>query len=355
MGYFRRRTSSADVAADLTAETFVSALGSVDRYRAGQGPAVAWLLGIARHTLLRSARRGGRVEDRARQRLGMQRLEFDDDALERVDRIGLFGADELLGRLPAHEAAAIRARVWRSCPYPPRRRGRLRARPALAAVALCGVLLVVVVALARNPELPGVDERVATPAPTNTATPAVSKPTFEDARRELAQTFVSPGAVNFLLFADGVSEISWATPDGTRRAPCARSRTRCAPDSSSCSHTPTRPRVARPSSSSPHVADPVVLGTDPLDDAVASRLGALGNADVLGPTRVRGNDEADRRSAAGLTLERIDVDPIRAVPALEPVRHTGVSEIAPLRMDARSTSPRRTSCCAHSNGVDLLL
>jgi DNA-directed RNA polymerase specialized sigma24 family protein len=43
LGYFRRRTESADVALDLTAETFVQALASVRRFRPGPEPAVAWL------------------------------------------------------------------------------------------------------------------------------------------------------------------------------------------------------------------------------------------------------------------------------------------------------------------------
>ena len=69
VAYFRRRTASADLAVDLTAETFVAALASAKRFRPGETPAVAWLLGIARHKLLRSIERG-RVEDRARRRLG---------------------------------------------------------------------------------------------------------------------------------------------------------------------------------------------------------------------------------------------------------------------------------------------
>jgi RNA polymerase sigma-70 factor (ECF subfamily) len=70
LAYLRRRTGSADTALDLTAETFVAALESAARYRPAQGPAVAWLLGIARHKLLRSLERG-RVEARARKKLAM--------------------------------------------------------------------------------------------------------------------------------------------------------------------------------------------------------------------------------------------------------------------------------------------
>jgi RNA polymerase sigma-70 factor (ECF subfamily) len=116
VSYFRRRTTSADVAVDLAAETFVAALASAKRFRPGETPAVAWLLGIARHKLLRSIERG-RVEDRARRRLGASRLEFDDEELERVDRLGDRPARELLAALPPAQAEAVRARVLDEEPY----------------------------------------------------------------------------------------------------------------------------------------------------------------------------------------------------------------------------------------------
>jgi RNA polymerase sigma-70 factor (ECF subfamily) len=116
LAFFRRRTASADVAVDLTAETFVAALASVKRFRAGETPAVGWLFGIAWHKLLRSIERG-RVEDRARRRLGAPRLEFDDEELARVDRLGTRPATELLAALPASQAEAIRARVLEEQPY----------------------------------------------------------------------------------------------------------------------------------------------------------------------------------------------------------------------------------------------
>jgi len=110
LAYFRRRTRSADLAVDLTAETFVAALAGAKRFKPGDTPAVAWLLGIARHKLLRSIEKG-RVEDRARKRLGAPRLEFDDEELERVDRLAATPASELLAKLPQDQAEAIRARI----------------------------------------------------------------------------------------------------------------------------------------------------------------------------------------------------------------------------------------------------
>jgi RNA polymerase sigma-70 factor (ECF subfamily) len=116
LAYFRRRTRSADLAVDLTAETFVAALQSAPRFKRSDTPAVGWLLGIARHKLLRSIEKG-RVEDRARRRLGTQRLEFDDDELERVDRLATAPAAALLSKLPQDQADAIRARILEEQPY----------------------------------------------------------------------------------------------------------------------------------------------------------------------------------------------------------------------------------------------
>ncbi|MDA0184039.1 RNA polymerase sigma factor [Solirubrobacter phytolaccae] len=117
LSYLRKRTASSDVAIDLAAETFVAALGSVRRYRAQDGPAVAWLIGIARHKLLRSIKRG-QVEERARRKLGAGRLELIDERLERVDRLGSRSVEELLAHLRPREAEAIRARVIEELSYP---------------------------------------------------------------------------------------------------------------------------------------------------------------------------------------------------------------------------------------------
>ena len=111
LAYFMRRTGDAEVSADLAAETFAAALVAAGRFKAGSGPALAWLYGIARHKLLRSIERQ-QVEDRARRKLGWPRLELDDELLERVASAG---ADEraaaLLAQLPPDQADAVRARV----------------------------------------------------------------------------------------------------------------------------------------------------------------------------------------------------------------------------------------------------
>jgi DNA-directed RNA polymerase specialized sigma24 family protein len=71
--YFLARAGDAEVAADLTAETFAAALAGAHRYRARKGEPAAWLFGIARNVLAMS-RRAGRVEARARRALGLPPL-----------------------------------------------------------------------------------------------------------------------------------------------------------------------------------------------------------------------------------------------------------------------------------------
>jgi RNA polymerase sigma factor (sigma-70 family) len=130
LAWARRRTPSAEVAIDLAAETFVAALDSVRRFDPGKGPAVAWLLGIARNKLLRSYERG-QVEARARRRIGTPRVEVYDEGLERVDGLGQRPVSEWLAHLPAHEAAAVEARVIEQLSYPELAE-RLRCSPLVA-------------------------------------------------------------------------------------------------------------------------------------------------------------------------------------------------------------------------------
>jgi RNA polymerase sigma-70 factor (ECF subfamily) len=108
LAYFLARAGDAEVAADLAAETFAAALSSVGRFRRRATPAAAWLFGIARNTLAMSRRRG-RVEDRARRRLGMARLELTDDVIERIE--ALSGVADFVEELPASQRDAVRARV----------------------------------------------------------------------------------------------------------------------------------------------------------------------------------------------------------------------------------------------------
>jgi RNA polymerase sigma factor (sigma-70 family) len=109
LSYFLARVGDPEVAADLTAETFAAALASAHRFRPRREPAAAWLFGIARNTLAMS-RRQGRVEARARRRLGMAPLILTDELVARISELD-DKALELVNGLPADQQQALRARV----------------------------------------------------------------------------------------------------------------------------------------------------------------------------------------------------------------------------------------------------
>jgi len=109
LGYFLARVGDPEVAADLTAETFAAALASAHRFRPRKEPASAWLFGVARNNLAMSRRRG-RVEARARRRLGMAPLVLTDDAVERIAALD-HTALTLVDELPDDQQDALRARV----------------------------------------------------------------------------------------------------------------------------------------------------------------------------------------------------------------------------------------------------
>ena len=111
LGFFMRRTGDAELAADLTAETFAAALGSRARFRPDAGSASAWLFGIASNKLAFALRRGY-AEQRARRRLGMERIELDDAELGRIERLGEGDlAAVLVSDLAPEQREAIAAHV----------------------------------------------------------------------------------------------------------------------------------------------------------------------------------------------------------------------------------------------------
>jgi RNA polymerase sigma factor (sigma-70 family) len=118
LAFLVRRVGSEEVAADLAGETFAAALLACGRYRPGEAPALAWLLGIARNKLRESARRGS-VEIEARQCLGMPAIAFEDEDLLRVQELASVGEEalELLEQLPAAQRDAVRARVLEELDY----------------------------------------------------------------------------------------------------------------------------------------------------------------------------------------------------------------------------------------------
>lgn len=119
-GYLRRQTRDPELTADLTAETFATALTSAARFR-GDGPAVGWLLGIARNHHLHLLRRG-RAELRATERLGVERAVLSDASVDRIERL-LDASDPknpvllALGGLSDDQRAAVVGFVLREQPY----------------------------------------------------------------------------------------------------------------------------------------------------------------------------------------------------------------------------------------------
>jgi RNA polymerase sigma-70 factor (ECF subfamily) len=119
LGFFYRATHRADIAADLTAEVFAAALASASSFNPELGSARAWLFGIARHELADVWERG-RVEDRARRRLGLEPLALTDEMLERVEQLAgqrSVNALELLDGLPDGQRLAIKGRVLEERDY----------------------------------------------------------------------------------------------------------------------------------------------------------------------------------------------------------------------------------------------
>ena len=107
LGYFARRTGDAELAADLTSETFAAALAGRRRYRPRKGAAAAWLFGIASRKLADSQRRGY-AERRMCRRLGMERIDLTDADVAHIEALA---ESVLLEGLPPAQADAIRAHV----------------------------------------------------------------------------------------------------------------------------------------------------------------------------------------------------------------------------------------------------
>lgn len=117
MAYFAGMVGRGELAADLTAEVFAEVVLSLGRFDPQRGSGSGWLFGIARNVLARSRERG-RVEDRARRRLGLPPLVLADETIERIEA----SADdsrvlELLAALPEAQRIAVQARVVEELEY----------------------------------------------------------------------------------------------------------------------------------------------------------------------------------------------------------------------------------------------
>jgi RNA polymerase sigma factor (sigma-70 family) len=118
--WLRRESGDPEAALDLTAEAFAQALRSLRRFRGDHDDSGrAWLYAIARN-LLRRWRATGRLETRARRRLGIAVADpgVEEEVASRLD--GEAARSELsaaMGALPADQRDAVRLRVLDGLPY----------------------------------------------------------------------------------------------------------------------------------------------------------------------------------------------------------------------------------------------
>ena len=121
--FFARRTLQADVAIDLVAETFARAYENRAQFRGdGDGEALAWVFGIARHELSAYFRRGS-VERRALAKLGLVVPPLVDADYERVEELAdlrslRLAVSDALEQLTDEHREALRLRVVEERPYP---------------------------------------------------------------------------------------------------------------------------------------------------------------------------------------------------------------------------------------------
>jgi RNA polymerase sigma factor (sigma-70 family) len=111
------RVRGAEQVFDLTAETFARALEHRGQYDRARGPAVAWLLGIARHLILDAARRA-RIADESRVRLGLAPILLDDEQLARIEARSQVDLRLALDGLAPEQREAVIRRVLCEQPYP---------------------------------------------------------------------------------------------------------------------------------------------------------------------------------------------------------------------------------------------
>ena len=116
LGYFARRTFDPEEAADLTAETFASALVARKRFKPGGPPATAWLFAIASRRLADYQRRGY-VEQRTRRSLAIERRAVSEADAEMIRLLADDSARSVLSELPPEQRRIVAAHVIDERPY----------------------------------------------------------------------------------------------------------------------------------------------------------------------------------------------------------------------------------------------
>jgi RNA polymerase sigma factor (sigma-70 family) len=120
MAYFFRRTYDAEVAADLTSETFAKMLANRAQYDADRGSVRQWLYGIAKNELREFWRRK-QVSTAAQDKLGMERQRVDDQlanelgAAEQV--VGKQVVVDAIGKLGTRYRQPVALRVLQDMSY----------------------------------------------------------------------------------------------------------------------------------------------------------------------------------------------------------------------------------------------
>ena len=108
--YFARRSADPHLVADLTADTFVTAITSFGSFDPGKGTARAWVFGIARHVYAAHCEAYGQQQDRLQRLAGRRDLEPDqvEELLDRIDAERA-GRDLVtgLGMLPDRDRALV--------------------------------------------------------------------------------------------------------------------------------------------------------------------------------------------------------------------------------------------------------
>jgi RNA polymerase sigma-70 factor (ECF subfamily) len=108
LGFVTRRTDSAHLAADLTADIFLAALEQAGSYDARRGAPIAWLYGIARNVLAAHFR-GSAREHRAVSRIAGHRMLDEQDVAAIEGRIDAARAARQLAEQHAALSEPLRA------------------------------------------------------------------------------------------------------------------------------------------------------------------------------------------------------------------------------------------------------
>lgn len=84
LAFFSRRLHNRELVADLCHETFASAMIALPNYDPQRGAPLTWLFMLANRRLIDALRRRT-VQDNARQKLGIEPMLLNDQALERIE------------------------------------------------------------------------------------------------------------------------------------------------------------------------------------------------------------------------------------------------------------------------------